>query len=264
MSLRWAVGPVVVIALTGCITVPEFRALQREVSGLKRSSQETPGQEARLAELGAELDELRRSVGRLEGTIEELRNELLRATADTRVTGPAPAQFPDPTGVGGPGSDEPGDTGTVASGTGPLPGGGGLGGATGLGAEVRSYEEAFRLYRSSQYDEAVRTFDRFLEQYPSSDYADNALYWRAECYFKLEDYERAAVAFEEVVRRFPDGNKVPEALYRQGIALLKIGERAGDVAYRSVARQIFERIVAEYAESEQAPQARRQLETLRR
>lgn len=261
MPLRWAVGPVVVIALTGCITVPEFRALQREVAGMKRSSQDTPDQEARLAELGAELAELRESVGRLQGTIEELRNELLRATADTRVTGPSSAQSSDPTGAGEPESGEPSGNGSPQLGevtparSAP---------AGNLGAEVSSYEEAFRVYRAGQYNEAVGLFDRFLEQYKGSDYADNALYWRAECYFKLEDYERAAVAFEEVVRRYPEGNKVPEALYRQGVALLKIGESAGDVAYRSVARQIFERIVAEYAESEQAPQARRQLETLKR
>jgi tol-pal system protein YbgF len=263
MPLRWAVGPVVVIALTGCITVPEFRALQREVAGLKRSSQDTPDQETRLAELGAELAELRETMGHLEDTIDELRNELLRATADTRVTGPnASAPTTGGTESGEPVAGEPSGNGN--------PGGAAPLGVTGsapagnLGAEVSSYEEAFRVYRAGQYNEAVQLFDRFLEQYQGSDYADNALYWRAECYFKLEDYERAAVAFEEVVRRYPDGNKVPEALYRQGIALLKIGESAGDVAYRSVARQIFERIVAEYAESEQAPQARRQLETLKR
>ena len=132
-----------------------------------------------------------------------------------------------------------------------------------VSGEIRSYEEAFAIYRSGEYEAAIDRFKAFLQTYPSSEHSDNALFWTGECYFKLEDFERAVLTFEDVVNRFPDGNKVPDALYRQGIALLEIGKQVQDkTAYDAAAHQIFERIVREHAQSERVAEAQRQLERL--
>jgi tol-pal system protein YbgF len=127
--------------------------------------------------------------------------------------------------------------------------------------EVRDYEDAFRRYRAADYAGAIDRFQVFLQTHPSSEYADNALFWMGESYFKLNDYEQAAVAFDKVVKRFPNGNKVPDALYRQGVSLQEIGNRTKQQkTYGPAACQIFKRIADEYPNSERVPEARRQLE----
>ncbi len=127
--------------------------------------------------------------------------------------------------------------------------------------EIRDYEEAFRRYRAADYAGAIDRFQVFLQTHPSSDYADNALFWMGESYFKMSDYEQAAVAFDKVVKRFPNGNKVPDALYRQGVSLLEIGTRTKqEKTYTPAACQIFRRITDEFPNSDRVPEARRQLE----
>jgi tol-pal system protein YbgF len=127
--------------------------------------------------------------------------------------------------------------------------------------EVKDYETAFGLYRAGKYADAIDRFQAFLQTHPSSEFADNALFWMGESYFKLNDFEQAAVAFDRVVKRFPKGNKVPDALYRQGVSLQEIGNRTGQQStYAPAACSIFKRIADEYPSSERVAEARRQLE----
>ena len=228
--------------LGGCITVSEFRALERDVGQLKaRQGGAVSASDGRVAELGAELDDVRLELGRLRGEVEELR----RIASEARE---GAQQRPQVSG----GSETPPSTGMAP--VAPL--------AT---QEVREYEEAFRYYRETDYTTAIDRFRAFLQNHPSSDYADNAMFWMGESYFRSGDFERAVLTFEDVVNRYPDGNKVPDALYRQGIALLQLGERdAEQGTYESAAREIFDRIVNEYPQSERVGEARRQLEKLSR
>jgi outer membrane murein-binding lipoprotein Lpp len=76
--------------LCGCVTVPEFRALEREVSDLKAgrgSGGAGPLPDGRLAELGSEVSELRDEVARLRGAIEETRNLAQEAMARAELGG---------------------------------------------------------------------------------------------------------------------------------------------------------------------------------
>ena len=238
-----------VALLCGCVTVPEFRALEREVANLQAgqgSGGGGPLPDSRLAELGSEVAELRDEVARLRGAIEETRNLAEEAMARAEVAQAGRAQAaPAPLPMGG---------GAVA---------GDEEAPRALTDEVKSYEEAFRLYRNDEYEAAIDRFKAFLHSYPSSDYADNALFWLGECHFKIGEHEQAVLAFDDVAKRYPEGNKVPDALYRQGIALLEIGRQTDQEAtYRGAARQIFERLVSDYPDSDRVPEARRQLEKL--
>ncbi|MBW2282493.1 MAG: tol-pal system protein YbgF [Deltaproteobacteria bacterium] len=255
MNLRVAAVVLALAAFTGCVTVPEFRKLEREVVELKRGSEAGGGASgARLADLGEEVAGLRDEVARLRGAVEQAQHSAESAMEEARRAQQAPP------------------AGSTASGGAPSGAGAGAGAGTGVVAgtaagsareEISAYEEAFTLYRAKEYEAAIDRFGAFLQTHPSSDYADNAQFWLAECYFKLGDYEQAVLAFEEVVEKFPKGNKVPDALYRQGIAMLEIGRETGQEArYRPAARQIFERLVSNYPESERVPEARRQLEKL--
>jgi tol-pal system protein YbgF len=255
-GLRSAVALGAFLLLCGCVTPQEFHVLRSDVDKLKRGAGAEPaadewgGKSAsgnRVAELGAEVEALRDEVSRLQGELSALKQEVDRTRGGQPAAGGAPAAGGTDVAAVQP---APGTEGAVPGGTEAAP-----------AEEVRDYEEAFRRYRSGDYAGAVDRFQVFLQTHPSSAYADNALFWMGESYFKLNDFEQAAVAFDKVVKRFPDGNKVPDALYRQGVALIEIGNRTKQQkTYGPAACQIFRRIADEYPNSDRVSEARRQLE----
>ena len=289
-AFRLALAAGTLLALSGCVTVPEFQSLRRRVDAMEKghaSSDEwskasgssgasgSPGSAApsgsRLADLDAEVSSLRDEVGKLQGEIDSLQREVAQlkaakgggnqsaagasvgdaaAAAAGAAAGGAAVAAANPNGAAaaGPATQNP-PVAPPATAT------------TASSEEVRDYETAFGLYRAGKYADAIDRFQAFLQTHPSSEFADNALFWMGESYFKLNDFEQAAVAFDRVVKRFPNGNKVPDALYRQGVSLQEIGNRTGQQStYGPAACQIFKRIANEYPNSERVAEARRQLE----
>lgn len=243
---RPGAGPVVcgwllaALVAPGCVTIQEFRALEREVVELQQGRGGAGSSDTRLADLAARVDELEREMGRMRGSIDEAKHAADQARSEARAlprTSTPPVEAV-------PGEPPPGPESSQ---------------------EIREYEEAFRAYRQGDYGGSIDRFRAFLQNNASSEYADNALFWMGECYYKLGDLERAVLTFEDVVKRYPQGNKVPDALYRQATALLELGERSGQRAsYAPAARQIFERIARDYPSSDRAAEANRQLEKLGR
>ena len=123
--------------------------------------------------------------------------------------------------------------------------------------ELASYKAARSKWSHSDWEACVDRLGEFLQTYPSSVYADDAAYWRADCYFQQGNYKKAILRFDDVVARYPNGNKAADALYREGEALLRLGP-----AYNTAARKAFERVLAEYPDSDRAAEASQQLELL--
>jgi len=105
-----------------------------------------------------------------------------------------------------------------------------------------AYEAAIALVSARQYDRALDALAAFLVKWPDHPYADNAMYWRGECYFAKGDYLRAAEQFEGVVTRFPAGNKAPDALLKLGISQQKLGNPLK-------AKEYFDRLAQAYPQS---------------
>ena len=112
----------------------------------------------------------------------------------------------------------------------------------------RAYDAALALVNARQFDKALDALAAFLVKWPEHPYADNAMYWRAECYFARADYARAAEQFEGVAARFPAGNKAPDALLKLGLSQQKLGNGAK-------ARETFQKLVQLYPQSEAARRA---------
>lgn len=110
-------------------------------------------------------------------------------------------------------------------------------------AAKQAYDSALALVNNKQYAPALEAFAAFLVKWPDHPNADNATYWRGECYFAQGEYARAAEQFEGVITRFPLGNKVPDALLKLGMSQEKLGNP-------QKAAQAFGRLQREFPNSE--------------
>jgi tol-pal system protein YbgF len=108
-----------------------------------------------------------------------------------------------------------------------------------------AYDSALGLVNAKHYPEALEALAGFLVRWPDHPNADNAMYWRGECYFAQGDYASAAKEFEGLVARFPAGNKAPDALLKLGLS----AQRQGDTA---LARQQFDRLRHDFPRSDAA------------
>jgi tol-pal system protein YbgF len=259
-------------AASGCVSVAEFRKLERDVYTMKRGA--GAGGE-RVADLRAELDAIDARLAKLEGRVDETQHTARRAleeaqhgqpgataTAETAPEANAEGAAPPSTDESTPPTEEQAAAPTPRTDTTPphattAPEAGEEAESGASVQEVSAYREAHASYRSGEYDSCIDRFRRFLQTYPTSPYADDAAYWMAECHFKKGDYKSAVLRFDDVVARYPEGDKSADALYRQGEALLKLGPN-----YAKAASKAFERVIGEYPSSPRAAEAKKQLELL--
>ena len=233
--------------LVGCVTVAEFRKLEYEVNKLRRSGGGA-SDGTQVADLAAEIDALRDAIAQLEGRLEVSEHQSQMALRGGQGRPPrcgharCPRRRREPCRWRRPSRGPGGSRGRPAECV--------------DGAAV-AYREAYNTWRTDDYGGCIDRFREFLQTYPSSDYADDAAYWMADCYFKQGDYQTAILRFDDVAGRYPTSGKAPEALYRQGEALLRLGPR-----YGKAARKAFERVINEYPNSPRAEQAERQLELI--
>jgi tol-pal system protein YbgF len=236
---------------TGCVTVAEFRKLERDVIDLKRGGGGEAGGDERIADLSAQVVSLEQQLARLEGRLEVAEHNVEAAMQEARAARSDAAAAASRAESGG-ADAKPASPGTpVAS-----------DGAAGIAPEVvsdevRAYRGAYAAWRSGDPAACIDQFRKFLQTYADSAYADDAAYWMADCYFKDGDYKTAVLRFDDVVARYPTGNKAADALYRQGEALLRLGP-----GYGKAAGKAFERVLKEYPDSARAPEAKRQLKLL--
>jgi len=232
--------------LSGCVTVAEFRKLERDVRRAERGEGPAGGESReRLADFGVTMASLESEVERLAGRMEVVERRVEEAMEEARAArADAAAGAVAPSGDGALLEDGAAAEGVEGSGE-------------AVSAEVQAYRTAYAAWRGSDAETCIDRFRNFLQTYPSSAYADDASYWMADCYFKNGDYKTAVLRFDDVVARYPMGNKAPDALYRQGEALLRLGP-----GYGKAAGKAFERVLKEYPDSARAPEAKKQLDLL--
>jgi tol-pal system protein YbgF len=231
----------------GCVTVAEFRKLERVVIDMQRA--QAPGASggpARVADLSAQLADVRAELERLEGRVEVSEHRAGEALSEAQAARAASAAVP--------GAGE-GPLDALAGGAAPASADGGA--SVVEAGEVEAYRGAYDAWREGEPEMCVDRFRNFLQTYPASAYADDATYWMADCYFKQGDYKTAVLRYDDVVSRYPTGNKAADALYRQGEALLRLGP-----GYGKAAGKAFERVLKEYPDSGRATEAKRQLDLL--
>ena len=237
--------------LPGCVSVAEFRKLERQVIDLQRQGSTGSPDRQELAETGAEIDAVRTEVRAVSGRLEvvekrskdaltevrRLRTEVAGLSAQATAAAQAP-EAPEPDSQASAGEPVPTEQPPVS-------------------AEVQAYRAAYASWRGNQHETCIEEFRAFLQTYPASAYADDSAFWMADCHFKQGDYKNAVLRFDDVVRNYPTGNKAPDALFRQGESLLKLGP-----SYHEAAKRAFQRVLKEYPDSARAREAQAQLDLI--
>lgn len=271
--------------------------LQRELNAIKAESKKgetEQGLRVRLADLGAQLEQIRTDISLLQGRVESLQDsfgkrgdeqlkvrqdlEIRIATLDEKLAEVQKqiASLGTGTGAGTRGSD------ATASAT-PLPRLTPPEGAVAPtphpvkpGLEIKTppaptptpavaaarendqqiYQRATEAFDGKRYADARAVFAELITKHPKSEYADNARYWIGESYYAEKDFASAILEFDKVIRNHPNGDKVPAALLKQGYAFLEIGEKEGGV-------QTLKDLVKKYPKSDEAKKANDRLQKLK-
>ncbi len=271
----FAAACTVALALVGCATSPEEDPVQIKLNDL----------ETRLARIervvsNNSLLDISNQMGNLQAELRSMHNDIdvlnhgldtsrkqqrdLYADLDQRVkalesrAGAAAGSAPGGSSPAGP----PGST-VLPAGASNVAAAAGAGGssppATGAGAaDTVSYQAAFALLKSSQYDQAIQAFQSFLGTYPTSPLADNAQYWLGEAYYVNRSFPEALAAFQKVIDKYPESRKVPDALLKVGYcdyelkqfkaakdALTQVQTTYGDTPAARLAEQRLEKMASE-------------------
>ena len=85
------------------------------------------------------------------------------------------------------------------------------------------YQQAFKLLKQSQYEQAIKAFREFLTINPQSEYSDNAQYWLGEAYYVSREFETALAEYDNLIRNYPDSKKLTHSLLKIGFCYYEMG-----------------------------------------
>jgi tol-pal system protein YbgF len=120
---------------------------------------------------------------------------------------------------------------------------------------METFNAAYRAYSNRQYDKALTMFSTFVNRYQSHDFADNAIFWRGECYLATGQFFKAIGEFERLLRRYSGSDKRPSSLYRIGFAWDKLGDKDKALEY-------YFRVVGSHAGTDAARRASRRVSAI--
>lgn len=124
-----------------------------------------------------------------------------------------------------------------------------------LAAEQQAYQDAFELLKGGQFTQASAALTKFLSDYPSGRFSDNAWYWLGESYYVNREFGPALKAFEQLLVDFPDSAK-------RSHAMLKVGFIHDEEGRREQAKQVLTDLVKTFPQSTAASLASKRLQRL--
>lgn len=226
----------VAAALTGCAANDAFVQRQSSMEGrLEQIMQAQNSTKAELAELTLQLKELKSQVGKMAASEKDTRagNDLLQdrfSILAKRLEQVEASKRPSVIELVN--QDSPPDSREESV--------------------QAAYMKAFGLFSANSFRAAAEAFEAFITSYPESEYASNARYWLAECYFSEERYKEAVVSFTKVLESKPSEKRGSDAMLKTGLSLYKLNEQEkGDLTLRA--------LIEKYPRSEAALQAKEQL-----
>jgi len=211
----------------------EQEQTQRLIRQLKDQLAEE--REARIryqAQVGLTMRELEESIRVLTSRLED-QTQLITGEAGTRRSFPPPADSR--TGL-------PDTTRTAADST-----------ASAADAAAELYRSSYMDLTRGNYALAIQGFQQYLVRHPVGSHLAEVHYYLAECYYAEDRHLESVSEFQYVVREFPESRLVPAAFLKSGLCYVALEER-------SLAEKSFNDLIDKYPDSEEANQARDELE----
>ena len=75
-----------------------------------------------------------------------------------------------------------------------------------------------QAFEAARYNEAIEIYQRLVTTYPTHDRADDAQYFRGQCYTNLKDWDHAIGAYQQLVEKYPDSSLADDGLYFAAVA----------------------------------------------
>ena len=123
--------------------------------------------------------------------------------------------------------------------------------------EKEAYDTGLAILREGRYAEAAQAFNRFLEDYPGSSYADNASYWLGETYYVTRDFDRSLATFKGLVEQYPNSAKAADSRLKTGYIYYEKKDW-------KAAQQTLEAVVSDYPGSTAARLAGARLKKMKK
>ncbi len=118
-----------------------------------------------------------------------------------------------------------------------LEGRGGTAGAPGSGNPDEIWTAATASFGLKKWDEAREGFKKLAVGFPTHDRADDAQYFRGETYFQQSDWELAIREYQKVFDKFATSSLADDALFRAAEAAERLKNCAEARAYLGVLKQ---------------------------
>jgi len=80
------------------------------------------------------------------------------------------------------------------------------------------WERGANLFNKKDYAAAQKYFQRIMLSYPNDEYAGQAYFYNAECYFFLNNMDEAASAYKSFYINYPNDKMVPQAMFQVGVS----------------------------------------------
>ena len=71
--------------------------------------------------------------------------------------------------------------------------------------EIEYFKEAIVAAKDEFYMDAIRLFEKLVNEFPESDLADDAFYDLGLCYFQMHQFDKAIENFKTVINDYPEG-----------------------------------------------------------
>lgn len=125
------------------------------------------------------------------------------------------------------------------------------------------YSYAKKFYNTGKYEWAAQTLEEIRPYFRGSSEMEQALYLKAQAYYKAKDYVQAQTAFSQYYTEFPNGEYTELARFYSGYGLAQdIPDPRLDQAKTIAAMQELQLFLDYYPQSEKAEEAKQLLFSL--
>lgn len=118
--------------------------------------------------------------------------------------------------------------------------------------------------KNKQYDNAIKVYEKILENAPHSEVAPGAQYSLAQAYLGNEDYTAARAELSKLIRNYPSSQLVDDAMFDLGfVAYLQSKDAPYDQGATSEAIAAFRTFISNFPSSPKVPEAQQYIRMLR-